>query len=112
MVVLSGMGHIPRGSLGALLLARLRNCLRNGQGHYSRRCSVVLIDPESFANCFYGLALILVMLYRPTGLWPARHIRGTPHDAFARFKITSANASGGLTAVDDVSMAAAGEIYG
>lgn len=46
----------------------------------------VLIDPEIIRQLFYGMALILVMLYRPAGLWPARHIRGTPHDAFARFK--------------------------
>lgn len=33
----------------------------------------VLIDPEIIRQLFYGLALILVMLYRPAGLWPARH---------------------------------------
>jgi branched-chain amino acid transport system permease protein len=30
----------------------------------------VLLDPESLRMLLFGLALILVMLYRPAGLWP------------------------------------------
>ncbi|HAT1618232.1 TPA: ABC transporter ATP-binding protein, partial [Raoultella ornithinolytica] len=33
----------------------------------------VLIDPEVLRQLFYGLALVLVMLLRPQGIWPARH---------------------------------------
>lgn len=33
----------------------------------------VLIDPEILRQLFYGLALVLVMLVRPSGIWPVRH---------------------------------------
>ena len=32
----------------------------------------IVVDPEIVRQLFYGLVLILVMLYRPAGLWPAR----------------------------------------
>jgi len=36
----------------------------------------VLLDPESLRMLLFGIALILVMIYRPAGLWPeARHRR-------------------------------------
>jgi branched-chain amino acid transport system permease protein len=31
-----------------------------------------LIDPESLRMLLFGIALIVVMLYRPAGLWPSR----------------------------------------
>lgn len=72
MVVLGGMGHIPGVILGGLLLAVLPEALRYGavpmqQGLFGR----VLLDPESLRMLLFGLALILVMLYRPAGLWPS-----------------------------------------
>lgn len=59
MVVLGGMGHIPGVILGALLLAAPAGALRSSMG--------------PLQQALFGLALILVMLYRPAGLWPARH---------------------------------------
>ncbi|MBH2652210.1 ABC transporter permease subunit [Serratia ureilytica] len=77
MVVLGGMGHIPGVILGALLLAALPELLRSSMGPLQQALfGQVLIDPEIIRQLFYGLALILVMLYRPAGLWPARHARG------------------------------------
>ncbi|MGK0685176.1 ABC transporter permease subunit [Serratia marcescens] len=77
MVVLGGMGHIPGVILGALLLAALPELLRSSMGPLQQALfGQVLIDPEIIRQLFYGLALILVMLYRPAGLWPARHLRG------------------------------------
>ncbi|WP_048794805.1 MULTISPECIES: branched-chain amino acid ABC transporter permease [Serratia] len=74
MVVLGGMGHIPGVILGALLLAALPELLRSSMGPLQQALfGQVLIDPEIIRQLFYGLALILVMLYRPAGLWPARH---------------------------------------
>jgi branched-chain amino acid transport system permease protein len=32
----------------------------------------VVLDPESLRMLLFGLALILVMLYRPAGLWPSQ----------------------------------------
>ncbi len=73
MVVLGGMGHIPGVILGALLLAALPELLRSSMGPLQQALfGQVLIDPEIIRQLFYGLALILVMLYRPAGLWPAR----------------------------------------
>ena len=31
----------------------------------------VLIDPESLRMLIFGLALVLVMRYKPAGLWPS-----------------------------------------
>jgi len=77
MVVLGGMGHIPGVILGALLLAALPELLRSTMGPLQQALfGQVWIDPEIIRQLFYGLALILVMLYRPAGLWPARHPQG------------------------------------
>ncbi|MOA10020.1 High-affinity branched-chain amino acid transport system permease protein LivH [compost metagenome] len=77
MVVLGGMGHIPGVILGALLLAALPELLRSTMGPLQQALfGQVWIDPEIIRQLFYGLALILVMLYRPAGLWPARHQPG------------------------------------
>ncbi len=76
MVVLGGMGHIPGAILGALLLSALPEFLRSSTGPLQQALfGQVIIDPEIIRQLFYGLALILVMLYRPSGLWPARHHR-------------------------------------
>src|SRR5476649_1786053 len=77
MVVLGGMGHIPGVILGALLLSALPEFLRASTGPLQQALfGQVIIDPEIIRQLFYGLALILVMLYRTAGLWPARHRQG------------------------------------
>ncbi|CAN5345297.1 branched-chain amino acid ABC transporter permease [soil metagenome] len=72
MVVLGGMGHIPGVVLGAVLLAIFPEALR----HTAGPLQVMLfgrtyIDAEVLRLLLYGLAMVLVMLYRPKGLWPA-----------------------------------------
>jgi branched-chain amino acid transport system permease protein len=74
MVVLGGMGHVPGVILGALLLAGLPEVLRYfivpfqealfGPGN-------VILDAEVGRTLIFGLAMVLVMLFRPKGLWPA-----------------------------------------
>jgi len=32
----------------------------------------LLIEPEVIRMLLFGLALVLMMLYRPAGLWPSR----------------------------------------
>jgi branched-chain amino acid transport system permease protein len=72
MVVLGGLGHIPGVILGAVLLAMFPELLRHTVapvqialfGH-------VIVEAEVLRMMLYGLALVLVMLYRPKGLWPA-----------------------------------------
>jgi branched-chain amino acid transport system permease protein len=74
MVVLGGLGHVPGVILGAVLLAALPEALRYAGfiadwqrdtfGH-------VYLEVEVLRQLVYALAMILVMLYRPKGLWPA-----------------------------------------
>ncbi len=72
MVVLGGLGHIPGVILGSILLAMFPELLRHTVvpvqtflfGH-------VIIDAEVLRMMLYGLAMVLIMLYRPKGLWPA-----------------------------------------
>ncbi|HGY5195927.1 TPA: branched-chain amino acid ABC transporter permease [Raoultella ornithinolytica] len=74
MVVLGGMGHIPGVILGAVLLTALPELLRSQAAPLQQALfGEVLIDPEVLRQLFYGLALVLVMLLRPQGIWPARH---------------------------------------
>ncbi len=73
MVVLGGMGNIGGVILGAILLAMLPEVLRHSvvplqQALFGKS----IIDPESLRMLLFGGALILVMLYRPAGLWPSR----------------------------------------
>ncbi len=76
MVVLGGMGHIPGVILGAILLTALPELLRSQAVPLQQSLfGTVLIDPEILRQLFYGLALVLMMLLRPNGIWPA-HRRG------------------------------------
>ena len=76
MVVLGGMGHIPGVILGAVLLTVTPELLRAGivplqEALFGRN----VIDPENLRMVIFGLALVLVMLYRPAGLWPSQRRR-------------------------------------
>lgn len=72
MVVLGGMGHIPGVIFGGILLTVLPEALRYGAVPVQMALfGKVLIPPESLRMLLFGLALILVMLYRPAGLWPS-----------------------------------------
>ncbi len=76
MVVLGGMGHIPGVILGGLLLAVLPEAFRHGAVPMQNWAfGKVLIDPENLRMLLFGLALILVMLYKPAGLWPEKQHR-------------------------------------
>lgn len=72
MVVLGGMGHVSGVVAGALLLAVLPEVLRSTASPVQEQLfGKVIVDPESLRMLLFGLALILVMLIRPTGLWPS-----------------------------------------
>jgi branched-chain amino acid transport system permease protein len=72
MVVLGGMGHIPGVILGAVLLSILPEVLRYGVGPAQTALfGKMLVDPESLRLLVFGLALVLVMRFKPAGLWPA-----------------------------------------
>jgi len=72
MVVLGGIGHIPGVVLGAVLLAALPELLRHTvEPVQMALLGQVWIDAEVLRQLLYGLALVLIMLARPAGLWPA-----------------------------------------
>jgi branched-chain amino acid transport system permease protein len=72
MVVLGGMGNIWGVILGALLLSFIPEILRwtvtpVQEALFGR----MLIEPEVIRMLLFGLALVLVMLFRPAGLLPS-----------------------------------------
>jgi branched-chain amino acid transport system permease protein len=72
MVVLGGMGHVPGVILGALLLAGLPEALRHVAGPIQQGLfGHEVIAPEALRMLLFGTAMVVVMLYRPQGLWPA-----------------------------------------
>jgi branched-chain amino acid transport system permease protein len=75
MVVLGGMGHIPGVVLGGVILAALPEVLRHTvEPVQNALFGKVLIDAEILRQLLYGLAMVVIMLTRPAGLWPApRH---------------------------------------
>lgn len=70
MVVLGGLGHIPGVILGALLLAALPELLRHMAGPLHALTDGRLA-PEILRQLLIALAMIVIMLLRPRGLWPA-----------------------------------------
>jgi len=76
MVVLGGMGNVSGVVLGGVLLVILPELFRNGAGPVQQALfGKILIDPESLRMLMFGLALILVMIWRPAGLWPSTQRR-------------------------------------
>jgi branched-chain amino acid transport system permease protein len=71
MVVLGGMGHIPGVILGVVLLVVLPEALRYLGPLQQALFGRILADPADLRLLVFGLALILVMLLRPSGLWPS-----------------------------------------
>ena len=72
MVVLGGMGNVWGVILGALLLSFVPEILRwtvtpLQEALFGR----MVVEPEVIRMLLFGLALVLVMLYRPAGLLPS-----------------------------------------
>ncbi|MGN7876707.1 ABC transporter permease subunit [Roseateles sp. 22389] len=70
MVVLGGIGHIPGVILGALLLAALPEVLRYVAGPLQEMTDGRL-DAAILRQLLIALAMIVIMLMRPRGLWPS-----------------------------------------
>ncbi len=72
MVVLGGIGQIPGVVLGAVLLAALPEVLRHTVEPVQMALfDHVWIEAEVLRQLLYGLALVLIMIARPAGLWPS-----------------------------------------
>lgn len=70
MVVFGGIGHIPGVILGAILLTALPEILRYVAGPLQTITDGCL-DAGALRQLMIALAMIVVMLSRPKGLWPA-----------------------------------------
>jgi branched-chain amino acid transport system permease protein len=71
MVVLGGMGHIPGVILGAILLYAIPEVLRFvAKPAQELIFGTEIITPEALRMLFFGLSMVLIMLWRPAGLWP------------------------------------------
>ncbi|NYT83002.1 ABC transporter ATP-binding protein [Alcaligenaceae bacterium] len=72
MVVLGGMGHIPGAILGALILSVFPEMLRALVIPLQQTLfGGVVLDPDGIRMLMFGFALILIMIFRPAGLWPS-----------------------------------------
>jgi branched-chain amino acid transport system permease protein len=72
MVVLGGMGNIWGVVFGAVLLSFVPEVLRYTVEPFQKMViGKVIIDPEIIRMLLFGLALVLMMLYRPAGLMPS-----------------------------------------
>ncbi|SDZ95784.1 MULTISPECIES: ABC transporter permease subunit [Acidovorax] len=69
MVVLGGIGHIPGVILGAVLLSALPEVLRYVAGPLQAMTDG-RIDSAILRQLLIALAMIIIMLLRPRGLWP------------------------------------------
>ncbi len=72
MVVLGGMGNVAGVVLGAILLTALPEALRYIGPLQQQWLGRVYIDPSDLRMLLFGLALVLMMLFRPAGLWPSK----------------------------------------
>jgi branched-chain amino acid transport system permease protein len=72
MVVLGGMGHVPGVVLGAILLYAIPEVLRYAARPLQQALfGTEVVAPEALRMLVFGLAMVLIMLRRPAGLWPA-----------------------------------------
>jgi branched-chain amino acid transport system permease protein len=73
MVVLGGMGHIPGVVLGAVVLTVAPEILRDTIGPLQMNTfGRMIVDPENARQLLFGMALVVMMLVRPAGMWPSR----------------------------------------
>jgi branched-chain amino acid transport system permease protein len=78
MVVVGGIGHLPGVVLGAILLAALPEVLRYVAGDVQNMTGG-RIDASILRQLLIALAMIVVMLVRPRGLWPSpEHGKAAP----------------------------------
>jgi branched-chain amino acid transport system permease protein len=85
MVVLGGIGHIPGVVMGGVLLAALPEVLRHVvEPAQQALFGKVIIEAEVLRQLLYGLAMVVIMLYRPAGLWPSPVKEDRPSAAHAK----------------------------
>jgi branched-chain amino acid transport system permease protein len=75
MIVLGGMGNIPGVILGAILVTVIPEALRYTGDLQRAVFGEVYIDPADLRMLLFGIALVLMMLFRPAGLLPSKQRR-------------------------------------
>ncbi|MGZ3183040.1 MAG: ABC transporter permease subunit [Telluria sp.] len=99
MVVLGGIGHIPGVIMGGVLLAALPEVLRHVVEPLQEQLfGHVVIEAEVLRQLLYGLAMVLIMLNRPAGLWPAPRHEDRPDNDRNEDMSDAAGESGARTA--------------
>jgi branched-chain amino acid transport system permease protein len=83
MVVLGGLGHLPGVILGAVLLAAMPEVLRWVAGVWDlQRLTDGRLDASILRQLLIALAMIVIMVLRPRGLWPSpEHGKSLPVNA-------------------------------
>ena len=72
MVVLGGMGNVFGVVLGALLLSFVPEILRYTVEPLQKMAfGRSVVEPEVIRMLIFGLALVLIMRFRPAGIWPS-----------------------------------------
>ena len=104
MVVLGGMGNTWGVMLGAFIIYELQSQGLHQLDAFAKSLNLpsvslgpVTIDVSSinfinFQGLLYGLALVLMMLLRPEGLFPSRRRREELHEAAAEVEATATEA--------------------
>lgn len=75
MLVLGGMGNIPGVILGAILLTTFPEALRYLGELQQLLFGALIVDPADLRMLVFGLALVVIMIFRPAGLLPSRRRR-------------------------------------
>jgi ABC-type branched-subunit amino acid transport system permease subunit len=102
MVVLGGMGNIWGVAAGALIVYELQSQGLKQLDAFVKSLNVPPIGPINLSNIdflafqglLYGLALVLMMLLRPEGLFPSRRRRRELHEEPAEDVLTSPDPAG------------------
>ncbi len=72
MVVIGGIGHIPGVVLGGIVLTLMPELLRSTvEPIQNTLFGKIFLEAEVARQLFFALALLLVMLFKTEGIWPA-----------------------------------------
>ncbi len=106
MVVLGGIGHLPGVILGAVLLSALPEVLRYVAGPL-QAVTGGRLDASILRQLFIALAMIVIMLVRPRGLWPSpEHGKSLARRGVAKDPLMPAAAPGIESPADELPGAA------
>lgn len=86
MVILGGMGSIPGAMLGAIIVTMLDLQILPRTAAVIREAQAAGLpiprqfDPTQYQRLFFGLLLVVMMIFRPEGLWPDERRREEQHE--------------------------------